>query len=118
MSDLAHLKLVERRPRWVWVVEVVCTAVFVAVAVSGWILMYVRLADITTSTNDAVRKEVPGLQKQIADRDATIAQDQDIQKQLTDAVILQSKKLTDHGIDPGTITIRPNNTTTTTAPGH
>lgn len=102
-------------PPRLWVLEVIAAA-FVLFVIVGSVAMYVSLRNLNESNHEVLVSQVPGLKKQIADRDATIAEQQDLMKQLTDAVILQSKKLSDHGIDPGQITIRPKSTTTTTAP--
>lgn len=95
----------ERRRTAIGRYAVIVAALIVALALFG----------VTRSTNRAVRQEVPGLQKQIADRDATIAQQNDIIEQVPPIIIDLSKRIKELGGTPPEIVLRPRNTTTTTA---
>lgn len=84
-------------------------AVSAAFALVVWMLgvLIFLVLRVTSSTNDAVTHEIPGLKDQIADRDDTIAAQEDVITQSVDAILLLQQTLRDNGIDPPEIVIRP-----------
>jgi uncharacterized iron-regulated membrane protein len=88
--------------------------VVMSILVIGFTGMYFSLRHITASTNAAVTQEIPGLKDQIDDRDATIVDLEDVNRQAIDQVVRLATEMQQHGLDPGQIEIRP--TTTTTEP--
>lgn len=90
-------------------------AAFLVVMVTlaaGFGAVAVRLEDITSSTNDAVTQEIPGLKDQVADRDQTIATQEDLLRQAVDAIVLLQGDLRALGVEPREVIIRA----TTTVP--
>ena len=90
-------------------------AAFLVVMVTlaaGFGAVAMRLEDITSSTNDAVTQEIPGLKDQVADRDTTIATQEDLLRQAVDAIVLLQGDLRALGVEPREVIIRP----TTTVP--
>lgn len=79
---------------------------FVVIMLALGLVQY-RIGAWASDTHDVVTAEVPHLEAQVADRDHTIAQQNDIISQATDAILLLQKTLRDHGITPPDIVIRP-----------
>lgn len=78
-----------------------------AVLAFGFGAMFLSLRQVTTSTNDAVTHEIPGLKDQIADRDRTVFEQADVINQATDAILQLFDLLRANGIEPPEIVIRP-----------
>lgn len=126
-APLAGLKVVERRPRWVWVIEVVAATLFVLVNTVGVAVMFVALTDNTDATNantadtnHAVRQEIPGLQRQLADeRQAREDAEFVLTEQAVPAIVAMSKQIEQLGGKPPQVILKAPDrpTTSTTAPG-
>src|SRR5688572_4735936 len=72
--------------------------VLIVIMIVGFGAAYLSLRDVTNSTNEAVRHEIPGLKKQIEDRDQTIEDQTSVIDQATDAILLLITTLQDNGI--------------------
>ena len=68
---------------------------------------YLHLRAITSNTNEAVKHEIPGLERTIERREATIEEQQDVLNQSTDWIVYMLGLLQDNGIQPPEIIIRP-----------
>jgi len=75
---------------------VVVIVILLAMSVGG----FLALRSITSGTNKAVTRQIPGLERGIEERD-------DVINQATDAIVLLSQILIDNGITPPEIVIRP-----------
>lgn len=73
----------------------------------GFGFAFSELRQVTTSTNRAVSVQVPGLEQQVKARDKTIAEQEDVIGQATDAIILLLDLLREHGIEAPPIRISP-----------
>lgn len=72
----------------------------VTMLAAGFTFMYLSLRDITASTNDAVRRQVPALEQTIEDYEVVL-------DQALDAIAQLAGMLVDAGIDPPEIILRP-----------
>ena len=76
------------------------------------IVLIVLVLRVTSSTNEAVTQEIPSLKDQVADREGTIATQEDLLRQSVDAIVMLQQTLRDKGIEPPEVIIRPTTSTT------
>lgn len=86
---------------------IVMFLILIAIQTVGYAVTSQGLRHITTGTREAVTHEVPGLKKQIADRDKTIADQTSIVNQEVDWILKLQQQIRDMGGEPPEIVIRP-----------
>lgn len=83
-----------------------------AVVMAAFGVVLAVLLDFTSDTRNAVESEIPALQDQVDDRNADLAETEDLLRQATDAIVLLLDLLDANGIDAPPIRIEPTTTTT------
>lgn len=78
-----------------------------SILAAGMLVLGFLILRNTATTKTAVSQQIPGLKAQVADRDITIAQQQDVIGQQTDWILLLAQQVQDLGGTPPEIVIRP-----------
>jgi hypothetical protein len=69
--------------------------------------MFEVLRGVTVGTNDAVTRQIPGLERQIAEQKEVIADQEAVLRQAVDAILLLQQDIKDLGGIPREIVLLP-----------